>query len=49
MIRRNVDIVKIVVEGDIIELAEEFKFLESIKTANSDCTKEIKNRSAMAK
>jgi len=28
---------------------EEFKFFGSIKTANGDCTKEIKKRIAMAK
>jgi len=38
---KNDDRVKIVVEGDIIEPVEEFNFLESIKTANDDCTKEI--------
>jgi len=39
--------VKIV--SNIIEQVEEYKFLGSIKTANGDCTKEIKKSIAMAK
>jgi len=46
---RNNDRVKVVVEGDIIEQVEEFKFLGSIKTANGDCTNEIKKIITMAK
>ncbi len=49
IVSKNINSLDLQMEGDDIEVVQEFKYLGAVKTSNGDCTTEIKRRIAMAK